>query len=209
MEDNRMNKEELYFKWYQQLFADDESGDSDGAQGGEQDDGQGDDKGAEKTFTQAELDKILSDRLAREKAKLEKDAKDAAAAQLAKAQKEAEKKAKMDAEERAKYEKEQLEARIQELEAAQTRAALGRTVTTLLAENEIPVNDNLLDMLIGIDEESTNARVEVFVKAVQAEVDRKEKSRAKGTTPKTGNKPKDVDPLEAELKKRMEKYSKH
>ena len=203
-----MKEKELYRRWYQQLFADDEGGDPDGAQGGEQDDGQGDDKGAEKTFTQAELDKMISDRLAREKAKLEKDAKDAAAAKLAEAQKEAEKKAKMDAEQRAQYEKEQLEKRIQELEQAQTKAALGRTVSALLAENDIPANDNLVDMLIGVDEDGTSARVDAFVKAVQAEVDRKEKERAKGTTPKTGAKPKDVDPADAEFQKHLDRYKK-
>lgn len=185
--------------WKHQLFAEDEEQEEQEEQHEEKQD---------KTFSQAELDKIVSDRLAREKAKLEKDAKDAAAAQLAKLQKEAEKKAKMDAEERANYEKEQLEARIKELEEAQTHSKLSRTVVTLLSESEIPANDNLVDMLIGIDEESTAARVDVFVRAVQAEVDRKEKARAKGTTPKAGEKPKDVDPAEAEIKKRLEKYQK-
>lgn len=189
-----MEKKELFRKWYQQLFAGDPE--------------PGNDPEPEKTFTQAEIDKMISDRLAREKAKLEKDAKDAAAAKLAEAQKEAEKKAKMDAEQRAQYEKEQLEARIKELEQAQTKAALSRTVTSLLAESEIPANDNLIDMLIGVDEDSTQARVDAFVKAVQAEVDRKEKARAQGKTPKTGQKAKDVDPLDAEVQKKLAKYKK-
>lgn len=199
-----MKKEELYRKWYQQLFAEDPeepAGDPDPGADPEESKGE-----EEKTFSQADVDKLLKDRLARERAKLEKDAKDAAAAQLAAAQKEAEKKAKMDAEQRAQYEKEQLEKRIRELEEAQTRASLGRTVTSLLAESEIPANDNLIDMLIGMDEDSTSARVDAFVKAVQAEVDRKEKARAKGSTPKKGEPPKDVDPMEAEFKKHLDKY---
>lgn len=199
-----MKEMELYNKWYQQIFAEDPDPGTDPAGDPEP----GNDPEPEKTFTQAELDKMISDRLAREKAKLEKDAKDAAAAKLAEAQKEAEKKAKMDAEQRAQYEKEQLEARIQELEAAQTKAALGRTVSALLAENDIPANDNLIDMLIGVDEESTSARVAAFVKAVQTEIDRKEKERAKGTTPKTGSKAKDVDPMDAEFQKHLDRYKK-
>lgn len=197
---------ETSFEMKHWLFGEDEPDPEDKPdENGEE--GKGDEgKEPENKFSQADVDKMISERLARESAKLKKEAEATAKAEYEKAAKEAEKKAKMDAAEKAKYEQEQLQKQIDELNAYKSRTELSKTVTSLLAEQDIVATDGLQELLIGADEDTTTERVEAFIKEVNAAVERKEKARAKGTTPKSGNaeKGKASDPF----KVRAEKYRK-
>lgn len=203
-------KGEMWNRWLQQLFADDpdEGGDPEDGNGEEGKDEDGEDGGEpEKTFTQNEVDKLISARLAREAAKLKKEAEASAQKALEAAKKEAEKKAKMDAAEKEKYEREQIEQERDELRKYKERVELGKTVASMLSDSDITVDDDLLDLLIGEDEETTEKAVELFKKALNGAVEKKEKDRAKGTTPKATGAHKSTDPPD-EIQKRIDKYKK-
>ena len=151
------------------------------------------------SLTQAELDEMIKKAKAKDRQafrnRLEKEFKAEQA--------EAEKKAKMSAEDKVKYELEQYQKRVQELEAAQTKALLSKEATRLLKDKDIDANDDILEFLVGTDEEDTGKRVDAFVAIVEGAVERREKSRATGRTPKsTDTKHEEV----SELQKRINKY---
>lgn len=153
------------------------------------------------SLTQAELDEMIKKAKAKDRQafrnKLEKEFKAE--------QEEAEKKAKMSAEDKVKYELEQYQKRVQELEAAQTKAMLAKEATRLLKDKDIDANDDILEVVVGTDEEDTGKRVDAFVEIVEAVVEKREKARATGKTPKsTDTKHEEV----SELQKRINKYKK-
>lgn len=121
----------------------------------------------EKTFTQDELNRILTDRLKAEHKKWEKKAADDKA--------EAERVAKMTADEKAKHEHEKREREFAEREAALSRKERIATARELLIEKGIPVSlvgavDVSSDDTVG---ESVEALAKAFTDAVSAEVTKK------------------------------------
>ena len=168
-------------KWNMQLFADEDPEELE--QENEEQEEQEDKKPDTLTLTQAELDEMIKKAKAKDRAafrnQLEKQFKDEQA--------EAEKKAKMSAEDKVKYELDQYRKRVEELEAAQTRAQLGKEATKLLKEKDIDASDEILAFLVGEDEEDTGNRVNAFVDVVETLVEKREKARATGKTPKSTN----------------------
>ena len=139
---------------------------------------------AEKTFTQDELNKILSDRLKSERERWEKKAADEKV--------EAERVAKMTAEEKAKHEQEKREREFAEREAELSRKERTATARDLLAEKGAPA------ALIGAvdvssDEAVTNS-VEAVVKAFNEAVSAEVAKKLAGAPPKSGNSAK-ADPF--------------
>lgn len=135
-----------------------------------------------KTFTQEELDRIVGERLAKEKGKYEKDV----AAKVAAARTEAEKLAVMSAEEKAaaaaKQREETLTAREREIARREMRA----TALEALANKGLPAA--LADTLDMTDAEKCSASIEVIEKAFRAAVEQGVKDRMRGDPPKgTGN----------------------
>lgn len=192
-------KEELR-RWNMQLFADDpdpeEQPEDPESKGGEEEQEETPEK---LSMTQAELDEMIKKAKAKDRAafrsQLEK--------QLKAEQAEAEKKAKMSAEEKVKYELEQYQKRVEELEAEQTRAQLAKEASRLLKDKDIDANDDILEFLVGTDEEDTGKRVDAFVKIVESVVEKREKARATGRTPKsTKTKHEEI----SEIQKRINKY---
>ena len=186
--------------WNMQLFAEDEPEpeEPDEEQEAKEEE---EEQEEEKRFTQAEVDEILKKRVAKDREafrnKLEK--------KLKAEQEEAEKKAKMSAEEKVKYELDQYQKRVRELEEAQTRAELAKEAAKQLKDKDIDANDDILEFLVGTDEEDTGKRVDAFVEIVESVVEKREKSRATGKTPKsTDTKHEEV----SELQKRINKYKK-
>ena len=104
----------------------------------------------EKTFTQKDVDKLIQDRLAREQSKWEKRVQDERT--------EAEKLAKMNAEQKAEYEQnkriEELDRREKEITTRELRA----TAYTTLAEKNLP--KELVEILNYEDAESCQASIE-------------------------------------------------
>ena len=188
-------------KWNMQLFADDDSDPEAPEQESEaEDQEQQEDKKPEKlSLTQAELDEMIKKAKAKDRASFRSQLEK----QLKAEQEEAEKKAKMSAEDKVKYELDQYRKRVEELEAAQTRAQLQKEAAKLLKDKDIDANDDILEFLVGADEEDTGKRVDAFVEVVEAIVEKREKTRATGKTPKSTNtKHEEV----SELQKRINKY---
>lgn len=129
----------------------------------------------EKTFTQAELDKIVQDRVARAESKKDKE--------YQVKMDEAEKLRKMNAEQKAQYEKEQSEARIKELEAQIARNGLEKQASLELAEKGITTNEEILNFVVRETAEATQEAINVLVKLVDEQADAKVKELMKGKTP--------------------------
>lgn len=170
-----------------QTFAEGAEGDSssgindgNGNGQGEIEKGSQDQNGSEKTFTQEDLNKILSDRLAKERAKWEKDFQ----TKLQEAKTEAEKLAKMNAEQKAEYERQKREEELARRESEITRRELRATALETLAEKGLP--KTLADILNYTDAESTNNSIEAVEKAFREAVEAAVNERLKGTPPSKG-----------------------
>jgi len=138
------------------------------------DDKEKDDKSKddEPKFTQKQLDDIVKDRIKR----AEQDKQEAI--------KEAEKLAKMTADQKREYELEKLQRENEELKQAQTRYELGKEATKILAESGIIASDEILDFVVKEDAETTSAAVKAFSDLVDKISDDRMKEKLKGTSPK-------------------------
>lgn len=139
---------------------------------------------AEKTFTQDELNKILADRLNSAQKRWEKKAADEKA--------EAERVAKMSADEKAKHEQEKREREFAEREAELSRKERTATARDLLAEKGAPAA--LIGAVDVSSDEAVASSVEAVVKAFNAAVSAEVAKKLAGAPPKSGNSAK-ADPF--------------
>jgi hypothetical protein len=179
------------FKGLLQAFDDPDGGDDKGGSGADdkgkdkgtdtgkdksKDGDKGKDQGAdEKKYSDADLDRIINQKFA----KWQKDQD--------KAVSEAEKLAKMDAQQKAEYERDQLQKRVAELEKKENRAEMGKVARGMLNEDGINIPDDLVNMIITTDAESTKTNVQQFSKLFKAAVQDAVKEALKGKTPGTGS----------------------
>lgn len=127
-----------------------------------------------KVFTQEEVDKIIKDRLARERVKAEKE------------QEEAKKLAKMNAEEKAKYEHDKLVEELNQLKAEKSRRELQDTARGLLQEKNI--DTDLLPFLDYTDAETCKASIDKLSSAWNKAIEKAVNERIKtNTVPKMAN----------------------
>lgn len=129
-------------------------------------------KETEKTFTQDEVNKIVQDRLAKEKAKNEK------------AQEEAKKLAKMNAEQKNQYMVEQLQKELEGYKTKEAKNDMIKEANSMLKDNDITLPDEVVAMLIGDNAEDTKNCVDSFSKAFKTAVERAVNEKLKGKTPK-------------------------
>lgn len=129
-------------------------------------------KETEKTFTQDEVNKIVQDRLAKEKAKNEK------------AQEEAKKLAKMNAEQKNQYMVEQLQKELEEYKTKEAKNDMIKEANSMLKEADINLPDEVVAMLIGDNAEDTKVCVDSFSKAFKTAVEMAVNEKLKGKTPK-------------------------
>lgn len=136
-------------------------------------------KAEEKKYTDADFDKKLNQKFAEWQKKKEQEIA------------EAEKLAKMNAEEKANHnaqkEKERAdkaEARIAELERKDALAEMSKTARKMLADEGINISDELLSVLVTPEAEATQTSIKNFVKLFKTEVEKGIKAQATGTTPK-------------------------
>ena len=132
-------------------------------------------KEPEKKYTDAEVDKIVQDRLAREQKKREKEVA------------EAEKLAKMNEKERYDYEVSELKKELDALKAEKSRSEMMTTARHMLANDGLNVSDALIGALVTSDAEQTNEAVKAFSKLFKAEVDKAVKAQLAGGNPKKGS----------------------
>ncbi|MEB7746282.1 DUF4355 domain-containing protein [Staphylococcus equorum] len=104
----------------------------------------------EKTFTQADVDQIIKDRVAREK----KSKEDAV--------KEAEKLAKMNKDQKAEYEREQMQKELDSYKAKEARNEMKKHAGDVFKQNEITPNDELLELVTADTADQTQANVQAF-----------------------------------------------
>lgn len=166
---------EYDWKWKLQLFAEDEG------DGGDDNDGADDDSNG-KLFTQEQVDALLKKRDEDFDKKLNK--------KFAEMQKkhqseldEAEKLAKMSAEDKAKKEMADLKAEMEKLKTANQKAEMMKTARSILADKKVSIADDLLETLVTTEAESTKANVEQFAEAFNDAVQTEVKKVLAGKTP--------------------------
>ena len=126
----------------------------------------------EETYTKEELEEIVQQRVAREKKAREK------------AVEEAEKLAKMNAEEKEQYEREQLEKELEEYKRRDQFYSLSKEASKMLSEHEIQADDEVLQLVVKDDAEGTQKAVNAFVDIVNAKVEEGVQKALSGRTPK-------------------------
>lgn len=164
-----------------QFFADDaDNTDNQDTNDNQDDKDQTEDKDQSvKTYTEEEVQKMVKERVAREKKAAEK------------AVKEAEKLAKMNEAEKEKYRVEQLENELAELRREKAFNSLSKEASKMLSEHEITVNDDLLSFIVRDTAEDTQVAVNSFVALINSKVEEGVKKALAGKPPKVntnGNK---------------------
>lgn len=154
-----------------------------------------DDSGEEKKYTDKDVDAIVNKRFAKWKTEQEQAVKSA--------KEEAEKLAKMNAEQKQNYEIEKLQKENEKLKQEAAKVELSRNATGILAEKGIEATQDVLDFVVGNDADDTNARIDKLVKIVESQLKKAEISRATGTTPKTMT---NSGSQLSEFEKRLAKY---
>lgn len=143
-----------------------------------QNDNQDDNKGTDDVeFTdeqQQKVNQIIQDRVKAEQQKAEDQ------------RKEAEKLAKMNAQQKQEYELEKANKKTEELEAELNRFQMSKEASKMLSDRSINVTDDLLDVVTKETADDTKAMVETFLNVVDSEVQKQIADKLKGSTPKTG-----------------------
>lgn len=134
-----------------------------------------DKKDQEKKYTDEQVDDIINKKFA----KWQKD-------QEAKIT-EAEKLAKMNAEEKADYERAKLEDELKELRKKDTLNSMTKIARSMLSEKGIQADDDLVGILITTDADKTKEAVESFSKLFESTVEKAVNDKLKGRTPKVAN----------------------
>ena len=154
-----------------------------------------DDSGEEKKYTDKDVDAIVNKRFAKWKTEQEQAVKSA--------KEEAEKLAKMNAEQKQNYEIEKLQKENEKLKQEAAEVELSRSATGILTEKGIEATQDVLDFVVGNDADDTNAKIDKLVKIVESQLKKAEIARATGTTPKTMTN--SGSPM-SEFEKRLAKY---
>ena len=143
----------------------------------------------DKTFTQADIDKIIGDRLKRESEKWQKTVEEKLT--------EAKKMAKMNAEEKAEYERKQAEADYQRRLAEVTARELKAEAKETLTEKQLPLE--LAEVLNYTDADTCKASIDAVEKAFRAAVEKGVNQRLKdsSTAPQQGRQTQSLSGLEA------------
>lgn len=163
------------------------------------------DKQTGRTYTDDDVNRIVNQKFAEWTKKKDKE--------LEEARTEAQKLAKMNAEQKKQYElektqkkNEELQAQIDALKQEALRADLAKeAATTLQTDHKITATQDILDFVVGDTAEETNERIQKFVAIIQADRKNVEMERAIGQTPKNFNREHDEP---SAFEKKLAKYRK-
>lgn len=145
----------------------------------------------EKKYTDDDVDKIVSKRLAREREQAKKE------------KEEAEKLAEMNAQQKAEYKLAEAEKRIAELERKESLAEMTKVARKMLSESDINASDELLAMLVTPDAQETKTAIDAFSKLYKEAVESGIKARLRGEAPRRSS---GTDSPVSEIDKRIKKY---
>ena len=129
----------------------------------------------EKKYSDADLDAILNKKFA----KWQKDQE--------KAVNEAKKLASMSEQEKAEHERDELQKELDALKKANNLADMGKQARKMLNEDGINIPDDLVNLIIAEDAETTKETVQQFSKLFKTAVQDAVKEALKGQTPGTGS----------------------
>ena len=131
----------------------------------------------EKTFKQEDVNKIVSDRLARERSKWEADYQTKLEAEKA----EAEKLAKMTASEKEKHLLEKQKSELAEKEKTIAAREMKLTKIDIFAEKKLPIK--LVDYIPGDTAEEVKTNIDTFEKEWRSAIDEAVNEKLKGKSP--------------------------
>ena len=126
-------------------------------------------KEKDKVFTQEEVDEIIEKRLAREKKNADKKVKDAV--------EEAKRYAKMTKDQKSEYENEKLQKELDELRKEKALNEMKDTARAAFKDSGIIATDELLNLVVTSEAETTNANVESFTEILNDMVQSKDQVR--------------------------------
>lgn len=126
-----------------------------------------------KTYTQEEVEQMMKERVAREKRAADE------------AIKEAEKLAKMNADQKREYELDKLQSELAEYKKKDAFNGLSKEASKMLSEHNIHADDELLAFVVKDDAEATKLAVDSFVALVNSKVTDGVKQALSGTPPKS------------------------
>ena len=132
---------------------------------------EGNDNQPEFKYTDADVDAIVKKKLAR----AEKEKANAVA--------EAEKLAKMNADDKEKYERQKLEDELAEYKKREAVQGLLKEADSMLKSEGIDIDDELLKTVIGDDAETTQNNIKVFAESFNSAVEQAVKKALSGQAP--------------------------
>jgi hypothetical protein len=132
-------------------------------------------KKAEAKYTDADIDRIIGQKLAEWKKKEDKKVD------------EAKKLAAMDATQKAEYERDQLKKELDEYKRKDSLAEMTKTARKMLSDSGITIPDELLSLMVTTEAEETKAAVDGFTKAFNEAVENAVKERLRGEPPRKGS----------------------
>lgn len=131
----------------------------------------GQDDAAAKKYTDDDVNRIVKDKLEKYKKKQAAELDEAA------------KLAEMNAQQKAEYERDKLKQEIGELRAEIALSGMSKTARQMLKERSINADDELINMLVAKDAETTKENVDKFTKLFADAVEKSVNERIKGKTP--------------------------
>lgn len=126
---------------------------------------------AEKKYSDEDIDQIISAKFAKWQQQKEKEID------------QAKKLADMNAQEKAEFERDQLQAKLDELQRDKNLGLMAREARGMLSEQSINLNDDLLTLLVAEDADTTKNNVSNFVTLFNSAVDRAVTDKLKSKTP--------------------------
>ncbi|GKQ42918.1 hypothetical protein RD055328_08410 [Companilactobacillus sp. RD055328] len=152
---------------------------------------QNDEQKSDYKYTDSDVDDIVQKRLAKEKAKFEKQ-KD-----------EAQKLAKMNADQKKEYELEKVQKERDEANAKLAKFEMNKVARSMFNEAKIDVSDDTLDLVVTSDADSTKENVSKFLAFTESYKEAITKDLTSGITPRiNGNSnEKPLSPFEKKLNK--------
>lgn len=131
----------------------------------------------EEMIPKSQMEKIIKDRVAREKKATEK------------AVEEAKKLAKMNEEDKKQYEFEQLQNELAELKKKDAFYGLSKEASKMLSEHDIPADDEVFEVVVKDTAEATKERVEWFSGLVNRVANEISKKALAGKSPRVNTSP--------------------
>lgn len=145
----------------------------------------------EKTFTQAEVEAMVQERVARERKKIDSslraDIEQDVRNQIENEQSEAKKLKKMNEDQRQKYNLDKKDQEIADLKAKLNRSEMEHVATDLLSKKGIAADTDTLNFVVAEDAETTQANIDCFADLINKKAQANRREDFNVPEPKSGN----------------------